>query len=101
MHLKVATDVFYTSKFNTYETLDPLIEQSGYFMFGANATLQGPDDRWSVALIGRNLTNQITRQYFSSLPLAASSVPGQGSREFGCFANRPYEFWFQGTYHFH
>lgn len=36
----------------------PLFIQRGYALLGARATIAGPDDRWSVAVFGDNLTDK-------------------------------------------
>ncbi|ATE63193.1 TonB-dependent receptor [Rhizorhabdus dicambivorans] len=61
--------------------LNPTSFQKGYVTFNASARLADIDDRWSVAVIGRNLTN---RHY---APLAIDTPGGNGEAE--TIANEP------------
>ncbi len=51
-------DLRYSSSYYTGLNLNPLSYQGGFTMVNAGARLGTEDDRWSVALIGRNLTNR-------------------------------------------
>jgi iron complex outermembrane receptor protein len=51
---------YYTSKFLTTPGLGSQFYQKGYIKFDASLTLQGKDNRWEIALIGKNLTRQYT-----------------------------------------
>jgi iron complex outermembrane receptor protein len=52
------TGIFSTSYFNgNSSTDDPLLEQGGYARLDARLTLDSPNKRWAVDLIGKNLTN--------------------------------------------
>ena len=65
-------DASYTSKQYTLETLRPLSMQDGYWLLNASLRLSDIDDRWEVALLGKNLTNE---RYFNySLEKAFSAA---------------------------
>lgn len=51
-------DATHTSSYNYTDTLRPDGIQKAVTRFDATASLSGPDDRWKVSLIGRNLTNK-------------------------------------------
>ena len=55
---ELSGDVNYTSGFYTSVTNNPVSYQGGYTLLNAGARLGTLDDRWTVALIGRNLTNE-------------------------------------------
>jgi len=52
------TGILSTSYFNgNSSTDDPLLLQGGYARLDARLTLESPDKRWAIDLIGKNLTN--------------------------------------------
>jgi outer membrane receptor protein involved in Fe transport len=59
--------------------LDPRMYQSAYWKVDARITLGASDDRWSLALIGRNLSNRITSMDGNDLP---NPLPGFGFHRF-------------------
>lgn len=104
MKLILGAAVNYSSTYTT-----ALVDLPG-FAFGpfakvdGNITLQGPDDAWDVALIGRNLTNKITTgQCFNSNTqngvifgglVAGAALPGPaGGDEAVCLGDRGREAW--------
>lgn len=84
--------------------------QDGFFKTDAGAALQAVDDRWEVALIGKNLTNEITASNCSATNFAGGLVLGTdnyggtapgtvGQAETGCFADGPgRQYWLRLTY---
>ena len=79
--MKVAFNVNadFSSSFIAAANLDPRTHQDGYVKLGARLALAQVDDRWEVALIGRNLTNQRILQTASSMPLATTITGGAGN----------------------
>jgi iron complex outermembrane recepter protein len=57
-HATLNADVRYTSGYFTGLNLNPLSYQGGFVTFNAGARLSTQDDKWSVAVIGRNLSNK-------------------------------------------
>lgn len=57
-HMTVNADVRYTSEYHTVLSLNPLSLQKAFTTFNAGVKIGSTDDRWSIALIGRNLTNE-------------------------------------------
>ena len=51
-------DVSFSSKYNFTDALRPDAFQKGFQKIDASVRLNAPNDRWSLALIGRNLTNE-------------------------------------------
>ena len=74
----------YSSKYLTNTAARYDMWQPGYFKLDANIALRGDGDRWELALIGNNLTNQIVRgncsngNYADSTARLASSITGRG-----------------------
>jgi iron complex outermembrane recepter protein len=56
--LSLNANVRYTSSYYVSVNLNPLALQRSYTLLDAGARFSLPGDRWSVALIGRNLTNR-------------------------------------------
>jgi outer membrane receptor protein involved in Fe transport len=79
--IKVALNVNadFSSSYIAAVNLDPRTHQDGYVKLGARLALAEVDDRWEVALIGRNLTNQRILQTASSMPLATTITRGAGN----------------------
>jgi iron complex outermembrane receptor protein len=51
----------YTSEYSTALVDLPGFEQEAYVKYDANVALRGAQDRWEVALIGRNLSDELTK----------------------------------------
>ena len=51
--------IFRSSKFFAENTLDPFVAQGAYARVDARIGIAASDDKWSLSLIGKNLTNQI------------------------------------------
>lgn len=68
----------YSSSYIAAANLDPRTRQSGYVKMGARLSLGNVDDRWSIALIGRNLTNERIQQTSGALPLATTFTANRG-----------------------
>ena len=79
--IKIALNVNadFSSSYIAAVNLDPRTHQDGYVKLGARLALAEVDDRWEVALIGRNLTNQRILQTASSMPLATTITRGAGN----------------------
>lgn len=57
-HLTANADVRYTSEYHTVLSLNPLSLQKSFTVFNAGLKFGKDDGNWSLALIGRNLTNR-------------------------------------------
>ena len=51
-------DAFYSSSYYAGDTLAPATKQDAFWRFNAGIKIGARDDRWSIGLIGRNLTNK-------------------------------------------
>lgn len=68
--LKIEPLLYFTSKYNVSETLDPLLEQEGYAKVDLRIGF-GPDSgKWELAVIGKNLTDKYT--FSNARPIATS-----------------------------
>jgi len=79
--MKVAFNINadFSSSYIASANLDPRTFQDGYVKLGARLALGQIDNRWEVALIGRNLTNQRILQTASSMPLATTITRNAGN----------------------
>jgi outer membrane receptor protein involved in Fe transport len=71
--VKVAADLNYLSSYYAAADLDPATKQDSYAKLNASLALAQAEDRWEVALIGRNLTNIRTFWEGNDLPLATGT----------------------------
>jgi iron complex outermembrane recepter protein len=63
-------DVVYSSKFLQSLTLDPANTQKAFAKLNARISVGDVNDRWEVALVGRNLTDKTTVSYAGDTPLS-------------------------------
>ena len=52
---------------------DPAQSQSSYVTVDARVALAGADDRWEIAVIGRNLTDKLIRSWANDLPVVTNN----------------------------
>lgn len=76
MRLTLGGDVSHTSSYNYTDALRPDGVQSAYTKFDASVALHGPEDRWTVSLIGRNLSNKLIVTAANDIPYAGGSGTG-------------------------
>ena len=93
LELGLSGDATHTSKYYIHENGDPNSLQEGFWRVNANLRLGGEDDRWELALIGRNLTNE----YIKVVSLDKTfGVAGT----YTVYSIRPHEVVLQGTVRF-
>jgi iron complex outermembrane recepter protein len=68
--MNFGVDLMHSSNYLQSLTLDPANTQSGYTKVNARLALAGAEERWELALIGRNLTDKTTVSYAGDTPLA-------------------------------
>jgi outer membrane receptor protein involved in Fe transport len=68
--VKMTADLLYSAEYLTSLTLDPFTEQDAYMKVNARLALADADNRWELALVGRNLTDEATVSYSGDTPLA-------------------------------
>ncbi len=76
--LQLSSDVSYTGKYNFTDTLRPDAVQKAYTKLDAALRVNGPDDRWTIGLIGRNLTNKLVVTAANDIPFAGGTGTGTG-----------------------
>jgi iron complex outermembrane receptor protein len=85
--LALSSDVSYTGKYNFTDTLRPDGVQKAYTKLDASVRLNGPDARWSIALIGRNLTNKLVVTAANDIPFAGGTGTGDRNGALGVLAD--------------
>ena len=78
--LNLGTTISYRSSTSQFEIPNPYIDQSGYALFDASIVYTSPDDKWSIGLHGKNLTDKEykTSGYSFIAGNAATGVPTLG-----------------------
>lgn len=91
--------LIYSDSYLTTPALNPLLEQDAYVKVNARIALSGTDDRWEIALIGKNLTNEAIVTYANGLPIATTFTQGT-STAYYAFYERPRSIALQATVRF-
>ncbi len=90
-------DVQFTDEYSPSQNLDPRIEQDAYATWNLRVALADGSERWEVAILGRNLTDEEVITYANDTPLAFSQF---GSPTFYGFVDRPRSVAVQASYRF-
>ncbi|NIB40809.1 TonB-dependent receptor [Pseudomaricurvus alkylphenolicus] len=75
LELSANLDINFTSGFHTALDLDPIAEQGGYAKVNARIAL-AEDGNWSLALVGKNLTDRRTSTWINDVPVARGAFFG-------------------------
>lgn len=92
--LRMSGDVSRTSKYNFTDTLRPDGWQPGYTKVDASISVSGPGDRWTVSLIGKNLTNELVVTSANDIPFAGGTGTGTNTgvlADMSAFVENPRE----------
>lgn len=73
LELRTNVDVNYTDEYYSALDLDPNTKHDGYTKVNARIALASVDDKWSVALVGKNLTDENTHVWKNDVALTASN----------------------------
>ncbi len=79
MRLKWSGDASYTSEYNFTDALRPDAIQDAFTKIDTSISLVAPDERWTVSLIGRNLTNELVVTAANDIPFAGGTGTGTTS----------------------
>jgi outer membrane receptor protein involved in Fe transport len=93
IELRSSADANYSDEFYSALDLDPNTKHDANLRFNARVALASEDDVWSVALIGKNLTDKSTRLWNNDVPTTASN-------SYYGIPERPRSFAIQGRYRF-
>ena len=96
MDLRITADVNYSDEYQVAADLDPVLEQDSFAKFNARIELASSDGTWSLAVLGKNLTDEETSTWGNDVPLA-----GQGfSQTYFQHIDAPRSVEIQATYNF-
>jgi iron complex outermembrane recepter protein len=95
--LKTYLDFRYSSEYNGGSNLDPRKQQDGYTLVNGRIALSTPDERWTVELWGRNLTDKRYAQIVFDGPLqgdgpqlsSATGLPRVINSQLNAFSGEP------------
>lgn len=63
-------DVIFTDDYNPSSNLDPRVEQDAFYKVNGRLGIGAIDQSWELALIGKNLTDEVIVVYAADTPLA-------------------------------
>ena len=102
--LALSSDLTYTSKYNFTDTLRPDGVQPAYTKIDASLRVNGPDDRWTIGLIGRNLTNKYVVTAANDIPFAGGTGTGTAGpgvlADMSAFVDNPREIYVEVGFKF-
>lgn len=84
--LRAVGDMVYSDDYLQSLNLDPVLVQKSFTKFNARLSLAHWNDRWELALVGRNLTDKTTVTYAADSPLAFTLF---GARSYYGFVDPP------------
>lgn len=87
-------DVNYVAEHYTAPDLDPLSQQGAETKVNMRIALADQSDTWELALLGRNLTDELTQNFANDVPLTGAA------RTMFAMTERPRSIALQGTYRF-
>ena len=93
LKLVMGADVNYTDTFYSALDLDPNTQHDSATLVNARVALTGDDNRWSLALIGKNLTDETTYIWNNDVPIT-------NSNSYYGLPNRPSSLAVQARYRF-
>lgn len=95
--LKATADTKFTSSYNPTQNLDARVKQGAYAMLDLRLAVASADDKWELAVLGRNLTDEKVVSYANDTPLAFSQF---GAPTFYGFMDPPRTIAMQASYRF-
>lgn len=96
LYLRMGLDMMYSDEYEVANDLDPAVAQDSFTKFNARIGLSSASGTWSIALLGKNLTDEQTTTWGNDVPLA-----GQGFGEtYFQHIDAPRSYELQATYNF-
>lgn len=74
LHVSMDGSVYFTSSFYQQPLADPLQEQPGFAKIDARIAVASRNDKWELAVIGKNLTNKLTASYRQLVPTTFGAI---------------------------
>lgn len=76
LDMKLSADWLYSDRYVVAADLDPVLDQKSYSKLNLRAQIFSANGRWSVAVLGKNLTDEKTSNFGNDVPLAGSGFSG-------------------------
>jgi iron complex outermembrane receptor protein len=96
LELKLGADLMYSDEYVVANDLDPVLDQGSFYKINARIEIGSYEGNWSIALLGKNLTDEATTTWGNDVPLA-----GQGfSQTYFQHINPPRSYEVQARYRF-
>jgi iron complex outermembrane receptor protein len=73
-------EAVYSDMFYTAGDLDPFVAQRAYWKYDASVSLTSPSGAWEFAIMGKNLTDEVTAHFGDDIPL--SNVLGNNYQQY-------------------
>ena len=86
LQLATTLETVYSDAYYPQATLDPATRQEAYAKYNARIALSSQEGNWEVALLGRNLSDEVVTGYAADIPLAARTF---GAASYGSFVAPP------------
>ncbi len=96
LEFRAALDINFTDEYFTAQNNDPVTIQDAYAKINLRLALGGQDGKWEVAVLGRNLSDEVVVPYTNPVPL--SSIFGANSHY--AFVERPRSIALQASVNF-
>ena len=97
LQLATTLETVYSGAYYPQATLDPATRQDSYFKYNARIALSSQRGNWELALLGRNLSDEVVTGYSADIPLAARTF---GAPSYGSFVAPPRSVAVQATFKF-
>lgn len=102
--VRLTSDVSYTSKYNFTDALRPDSIQKAFTKIDAAVSLLGPDERWNLSLIGRNLTNRRVVTAANDIPFTGGTGTGTTGAttvaDMSAFVDNPRDIFVEASFKF-
>jgi len=72
LNFQSSLDLMLTGDYHPTQNIDPILEQDGFTKINLRLALADANDRWQLALIGKNLTGEEIITYANDTPLSAN-----------------------------
>ncbi len=94
--MKLGLDAMFSEEYVVPNDADPVLNQDAFWKINARIQLLSVADTWSLAVIGRNLTDEKTTVWGNDVPLAAQGF----SQTYFQHIDAPRSFELQARYRF-
>lgn len=101
--MRLNGDVAYTGEYNFHDALRPDAVQDAYTKLDLSVAFVAPDERWTVSIIGRNLTDELVVTAANDIPFAGGTGSGTTTgvlSDMSAFVDNPREVFVEFAWRF-